>query len=104
MAAYNAMGINLPHGSAYLRTYYSNRPSTVVHDELRYGDVLVYPGHCAIYTGEGTTAETVGGQVGRRTIWIRDNVVVRRFLDSKPERAWERSLYASRGGRRPHKK
>lgn len=104
MAAYGAMGISLPHGSANLRTYGSNRESTVVHDELHYGDILVYPGHCAIYTGEGTTAETVGGQVGRRTIWIRDHVVVRRFLDSKPERPWERSLFASRGGRRPHKK
>jgi len=99
MATYSAMGVGLPHGSMYLRSFRSDRPSTVVRDELRYGDVLVYPGHCAIYTGEGSTAETVGGHVGRGTIWIRDSVVVRRFLDTSTERPWERSLYASRGGR-----
>lgn len=103
MNIYKAMGISLPHGTTYLRGYRESR-TTVVHDELRYGDILVYPGHCAIYTGEGTTAETVGGHVGHRTIWIRDSVVVRRFLDVPSEKPWERSLLASRGGRAHRKR
>lgn len=78
MRAFQGAGISLDHGSDYLRTC---RKGTVVHDELRYGDVLVYPGHCAIYIGNGLTAETVSGKVGGRSIWIRNSVVVRRFLD-----------------------
>jgi cell wall-associated NlpC family hydrolase len=97
MNVYKAMGVNLPHGSVYLRTFRNNRPTTVVRDELRYGDILVYPGHVAIYTGEGTTAETAGSQVSRGAIWHRSEVVVRRFMDIPAGRSWENALYASRG-------
>src|SRR5262249_9110103 len=79
MLAYKGAGIDLPHGSDNLRNC---RLGTVVHDELRYGDVLVFPGHCAIYAGNGMTAETVTNQVGGRSIWFRTQVVVRRFLDA----------------------
>lgn len=58
----------------------------LVRDELRYGDVLVYPpaangiGHVALYIGNGRTAETTGNQVGKGSIWSRTEVTVRRFL------------------------
>ena len=36
------------------------------------GDVLVFPGHAALYIGNGRTAETVTGKgVGKSTIWSR---------------------------------
>ena len=62
MQAYRAVGFNLDHGSDYLRTC---KQGVVVHDELRYGDILVFPGHCAIYAGNGRTFETVDASVGR---------------------------------------
>jgi len=83
MAVYRALGIELPHGSAQLRTF---PLGSIVKDDLRFGDVLVYPGHCAIYMGNGMTAETVSGRVGQRAIWGRTGVVVRRFLTSQAVR------------------
>ncbi|MBC8138642.1 MAG: hypothetical protein H8F28_22410, partial [Fibrella sp.] len=48
---------------------------------------LVYPGHVALYIGNGRTGETVGGSststngsVSKSTIWRRRNVIVKRFL------------------------
>lgn len=94
LAAHQACGVALPHGSANLR---GCPTGLVVRDELRYGDVLVFPGHAALYTGNGTTAETVrGAGVSRADVWRRRSVVVRRFLN-QPTRP--SLLLASRGGK-----
>ncbi len=77
MAVHRELGVDIPHGSKELR---STSQGIVVKDELRYGDVLTYPGHCALYIGDGRTAETVAGGVGMASIYGRDDVVVRRFL------------------------
>jgi hypothetical protein len=77
MAVHQQLGVSLPHGTVSLRECAKGE---LVHDELRYGDVLVYPGHCAIYIGDGRTAETVDKAVSYATVWSRDDVVVRRFL------------------------
>jgi ankyrin repeat protein len=83
MAMHQVCGVSLPHGSAVLRV---TPLGQVVRDELRYGDVLVFPGHAALYIGNGLTAETVSGKgVGKSTLWSRRSVVVRRFLNL-PER------------------
>ncbi|MCC6443061.1 MAG: C40 family peptidase [Armatimonadetes bacterium] len=80
-SVYREMGVSLPHGSQLIGTVKSGK---VVRDELRYGDVLVFPGHCAIYIGDGRTAETVRTPamrgVGASSIWGRRDVIVRRFL------------------------
>ena len=82
MAVHQQLGISLPHGTASLRDCAKGQ---LVHDELQYGDVLVYPGHCAIYIGDGKTAETVDKAVSYATVWPRDDVVVRRFLHAAPK-------------------
>jgi cell wall-associated NlpC family hydrolase len=81
MAVHEQLGLGLPHGSDSLRSCSSGQ---LVRDELRYGDVLVYPGHCALYIGDGRTAETVSRPVkgvGKSSVWRRTQVVVRRFID-----------------------
>ncbi|MCW3098697.1 MAG: iap [Chthonomonadaceae bacterium] len=82
MAVHQQLGIALPHGTVSLRDCVKGR---LVHDELQYGDVLVYPGHCAIYIGDGRTAETVDKAVSYASVWSRDDVVVRRFLHAAPK-------------------
>jgi hypothetical protein len=81
MRMHQVGGVSIPRTSAGMRNSSRGRR---VRDELRWGDTLVYPGHCAIYIGDGRTAETVGGSreggVSRSTIWVRSSVVVRRFL------------------------
>jgi cell wall-associated NlpC family hydrolase len=91
MNVFRECGILLPHGSESLRTC---PLGALVKDELQFGDVLVYPGHCAIYIGDGLTAETVSGKVGYSDIWRRRQVVVRRFGDY----AGDRSVLPSRKG------
>jgi len=83
MSVHQQVGISLPHGTVALRQCSQGQ---LVRDELQYGDVLVYPGHCAIYIGDGKTAETVDKAVSYATVWYHDDVVVRRFLhaQSKP--------------------
>lgn len=94
MAMHQVCGVSLPHGSANLRVTPIGR---VVRDELRYGDVLVFPGHAALYIGNGRTAETVSNHgVGKSTLWSRRSVVVRRFLNLPREEI----QLASRGGNR----
>lgn len=79
MAMHQVCGVDIPHGSANLRVTPIGR---IVRDELRYGDVLVFPGHAALYIGNGRTAETVANAgVGKSTLWSRRSVVVRRFLN-----------------------
>jgi cell wall-associated NlpC family hydrolase len=74
-------GVSIPRTSAGMR---HSSQGKRVRDELRWGDTLVYPGHCAIYIGDGRTAETVGGtrggSVSHSSIWVRSSVIVRRFL------------------------
>lgn len=97
MVAFRDAGVDLPHGSDNLRGCDMGQR---VMDELRYGDVLVYPGHAAIYVGNGQTAETVSSGkrgVGHSTVWRRSSVVVRRFLNV----ALQPRTFASRGGKPP---
>lgn len=106
MLAFRDAGVDLPHGSDNLRGYELGQR---VMDELRYGDVLVYPGHTAIYIGNGETAETVisGNRgVGKSTVWRRSDVVVRRFLNVAMESRQSRQSrsFASRGGKPPIRK
>lgn len=87
MGVFKELGIRLPHGSRYLKTC---DLGPIVTGDWQYGDVLIWdspgrgrPGHAAIYTGNGTTAETVGGRVGRSLVSRhRPPTVVRRFLDA----------------------
>lgn len=83
-AMHQALGVTIPRTSSDMGT---TKQGLRVRDELRYGDTLVYPGHVAIYLGNGRTAETVGGDshgapgsVSKSTIWRRREVVVKRFL------------------------
>ncbi|MGC4046236.1 MAG: NlpC/P60 family protein [Armatimonas sp.] len=81
-AAYKAAGMTLPRTSKDIGL---SERGLKITDELEWGDVLVYPGHVAIYLGNGKTAETRGttvkpGQVGKSSIWLRKEVIVRRFL------------------------
>jgi cell wall-associated NlpC family hydrolase len=56
-----------------------------VVDELRYGDILCFPGHVALYIGNGMTAEAQGtrtepGAVANASIWNRTPTTIRRVL------------------------
>lgn len=83
MSVHQAVGVALPRTSKAMGATAQGRR---VRDELRYGDVLVFPGHVALYIGNGRTAETVGGSngqsggVGKASIWRRREVIVKRFL------------------------
>lgn len=81
MRMHNVAGVSIPRTSAGMRGASKGRR---VRADLQWGDTLVYPGHCALYIGNGRTAETVGGSnggsVSKSSIWVRSNVVVRRFL------------------------
>jgi hypothetical protein len=75
---YKGLGVSLPRSTAELPTC-PGGPR--IYDELKYGDVLVFPGHCAIYMGNGWTTEAMTEKgVRKATIWPRKQVVVRRFL------------------------
>jgi hypothetical protein len=82
MAVHQQLGVSLPRGTDAMRTCSQGQ---LIHDELQYGDVLVYPGHCAIYIGDGKTAETVDKAVSYASVWDHDDVVVRRFLHAAPK-------------------
>lgn len=78
-SVFRDLGVELPrHSQTMARAPFGE----VVFDELRFGDVLVYPypKHVAIYIGEGRTAETVKGGVGYSNVWRRNRAYVRRFL------------------------
>jgi cell wall-associated NlpC family hydrolase len=74
-ALYRGVGISVPRATNELAD------GKHIRDELRFGDVLVFPGHCALYTGNGWTSEAMKETgVGKATIWSRTPTVVRRFL------------------------
>jgi NlpC/P60 family protein len=97
MAVHQSLGINLPHGTEFLRNCAGG---AIVHDTLRYGDVLVYPGHCAIYLGDGKTAETVDTGVSYAGIWSRDQVVVRRFINTQKPAATHKTAGNKKHGKK----
>ncbi len=75
---HQAAGVTIPRSSSEMA---QTNTAPRVRDELRYGDVLVYPGHVALYIGNGRTAETVTKLgVSKASVWRRREVVVRRFL------------------------
>jgi cell wall-associated NlpC family hydrolase len=77
-ALYQGVGIPVPRATNELAGGDSGKR---IHDDLKYGDVLVFPGHCAFYTGNGWTSEAMKETgVGKATIWSRTPTVVRRFL------------------------
>ena len=83
-AMHKNLGVTLPRTSKAMG---ETRQGVRVRGDLRYGDTLVYPGHVALYIGNGRTAETVGGDsqgaagsVSKATIWRRRDVIVKRFL------------------------
>ena len=76
-ALYGGVGITVPRATSELA---NGNEGQRVRDELRYGDVLVFPGHCAMYLGNGWTTEALDAGVGKAAIWSRRNVIVRRFL------------------------
>lgn len=82
MAVHQQLGVALPRGTVALRDCSKGQ---LVRDELQYGDVLVYPGHCAIYIGDGRTAETVDKSVSYASVWYHDDAVIRRFLHAAPK-------------------
>ncbi len=83
-AMHRSLGVNIPRTTEMMaRTQQGGR----VRDELHYGDTLLFPGHVALYIGNGRTAETVGGSststngsVSKATIWRRREVIVKRYL------------------------
>jgi cell wall-associated NlpC family hydrolase len=83
-AIYKSAGVSLPRTSKEQAT--EGKP---VMDELRWGDLLCYDGHVAIYIGNGKVAEaqgsqTIAGSVKITTIWHRNCLGVRRLLKVAP--------------------
>jgi hypothetical protein len=76
-AVHRVAGVQIPRSTAEMA---SSRLGRRVLDEVHYGDVLVFPGHCALYIGNGVTAETVATQVSKASVWRRSQVVIRRYL------------------------
>lgn len=78
MSIYKKAGINLPRTSAEMG---ESRRGRRVTDELRWGDLLVWKGHVAMYIGDGRTVESRSSSgVGISSIWNRPGFKVIRFL------------------------
>jgi hypothetical protein len=76
---YSQLGIALPrHSQDIGRAPFGE----VVYDQLRFGDVLVFPRpkHCAIYVGGGRIIEAISGGVQYSTLKRFDRALVRRFI------------------------
>lgn len=76
---YSQLGIALPRHSQDI----GRAPiGEVVFDQLRFGDVLVFPRpkHVAIYVGGGRIIEAISGGVQYSTLKRFDRAVVRRFI------------------------
>lgn len=60
-------GIDTPHSSSAI----ANAGTSISRSELRPGDVVVYPGHVGIYSGNGRIIDASGSQqrVVERDIW-----------------------------------
>jgi cell wall-associated NlpC family hydrolase len=76
---FEGVGINVPRATTELG---NGSEGKRIRDDLKYGDVLVFPGHCAMYIGNGWTTEALDQGVGKAAIWSRKNVVIKRFLKS----------------------
>ena len=76
-ALFQGVGITVPRATGELA---STGEGKRIRDDLKYGDVLVFPGHCAMYLGNGWTTEALHPTVGKAAIWSRKSVVVKRFL------------------------
>jgi cell wall-associated NlpC family hydrolase len=74
---FGGAGIAVPRATAELA---NGSEGKRIRDELHYGDILVFPGHCGMYIGNGWTTEALDAGVGKAAIWSRKNVIVRRFL------------------------
>lgn len=75
---YYELGISLPRSSQAIGQWSG---AQTVTDELRIGDMLVMPGHVALYMGNGLTTETrtsIGVAWG--SVYGRSNVMVKRVL------------------------
>jgi hypothetical protein len=90
-AVYRKLGITLPRTSsaiAFMPSRIQESSPTGTNNaisELRFGDVLCYPGHVAIYLGNGQTVEAMempdnNGKVQKNHIWIQEEITVKRFL------------------------
>ena len=81
---YRSIGISLPRTTSDIE----KMPSPIAANEiseLRFGDVLCYPGHVAIYLGNGQTIEALGtpekgGKVQMFHIWNSNEVSIKRLL------------------------
>ncbi len=81
-AVFKVCGVQLPRTSGDIANAANG---TSVIGDLRYGDVLCYPGHVAVYIGNGMIAEAKGtkakgGVVTKSPLWNREPTSVRRFL------------------------
>ncbi len=59
-SAWEAVGVELPHSSAALASVLTPVPV----EEARAGDVLWWPGHVAIYAGDGWAIEALDSRDG----------------------------------------
>jgi hypothetical protein len=75
--AYKAVGISIP---ASMQGILNASNGTIVHDELRLGDVISSSRGFAVYIGNGKTVEMRDGSVKNGTVWERPFAVVRRFI------------------------
>jgi hypothetical protein len=83
-SVYRTIGISTPRTSDDIGKMASKVDINAI-SELRFGDLLCYPGHVAIYLGNGQTIEALGtpekgGKVQKHHIWNRENVTVKRLL------------------------
>ena len=81
-AAHKAAGVAIPRTSGEIKKC---AKGLAITDDLEWGDVISYPGHVAIYIGNGKTAETRGdrnkpGMVTKMNVWFRKEATVRRFV------------------------
>ncbi len=77
-SVYGAFGISVPRSSYSLAT----AGTAVSYEDARPGDVIVYPGHCAIYLGDGRIVHASSAKTGIKYGYAlyRTITAVRRFV------------------------